>query len=281
MSRLKDTDEFGERMKAYEAVETARKLDPHLPIYARIDGRSFSRFTRGMERPFDARMTAAMIETTGHLVHATHARIGYTQSDEISLVWLADGPASDVLFSGKVQKMVSVLASLAAAKFATVIPPEYADRLPHFDARVFQLPSKEEAANTFLWRAMDARKNAISMVAQSRFSHKALFGKDQKAMLAMLAEVGVDFEQYPACFRRGSFVRRSTVERVLSAEELARIPEAHRPTGPVTRSETKVLDMPPFNKVSNRVEVVFDGAEPGAYQKSKTGGNDGGKVRPD
>jgi tRNA(His) guanylyltransferase len=263
MSSLKETDDFGNRMKAYEAVEMARKLDPLLPIYARIDGRSFSRFTRGMERPFDMRMTAAMIATTQHLVHETHARLGYTQSDEISLVWLADKPESDVFFCGKVQKMVSVLASIAAAKFATVIPPEFAGRLPHFDARVFQLPSKDEAANAFLWRAMDARKNAISMVAQSRFSHKALFGKDQKAMLGMLAdEAGVDFEQFPACFRRGSFIRREVVERMLDDEELARIPEAHRPSDPVMRSEMKILDMPPFNKVTNRVAVVFDGAIP-------------------
>jgi tRNA(His) 5'-end guanylyltransferase len=263
MSRLKDTDDFGNRMKAYEAVETGRKLDPLLPIYARIDGRTFSAFTRGMERPFDVRMTGAMIGTTMHLVHATHARIGYTQSDEISLVWLADQPGSDVFFSGKVQKMVSVLASMAAAKFATVVPREYADRLPHFDARVFQLPSKDEVANAFLWRAMDARKNAISMAAQAKFSHKALYGKEQKAMLAMLTEAGVDFEAaYPASCRRGSFVRREVVERELTEAELSRIPEAHRPIGPVTRSEYKVMDMPPFNKVTNRVAVIFDGANP-------------------
>lgn len=263
MSRLKDTDDFGNRMKAYEAAETARKLDPLLPIYARIDGRSFSRFTRGMARPFDPAMTVAMVETTKHLVHETHARIGYTQSDEISLVWLAEGPLADVLFSGKVQKMVSVLASMAAAKFAQVCPRGYESRLPHFDARVFQLPSKDEAANAFLWRAMDARKNAISMAAQAKFSHKQLFCKDQKAMLAMLAEAGVDFERdYPACFKRGSFVRRVAVERELTELELSRIPEKHRPTGPVMRTDMQVIEMPPFNKVSNRVEVVFDAADP-------------------
>lgn len=262
MGKFKETDEFGNRMKAYEAVETARKLDPMLPIYARIDGRAFSSFTRGMGRPFDARMTAAMVETTKHLVHETNARIGYTQSDEISLVWLADTPESDVLFSGKVQKMCSVLASMAAAKFATVTPEGYGHRLPHFDCRVFQLPSREETANAFLWRAMDARKNAISMVAQAHFSHKALFGKDQRAMLAMLDAAGVDFESFPVVHRRGAFIRRTARERELTTDELARIPEKHRPTGPVMRSEMVVLDMPPFNKVINRAAVIFDGAEP-------------------
>jgi tRNA(His) guanylyltransferase len=262
MSRLKEKDDFGNRMKAYEAVETARKLDPMLPIYARIDGRSFSRFTSGMARPFDLCMTSAMVETTKYLVHETHARIGYTQSDEISLIWLADSPESDVLFSGKLQKMTSVLASMAAAKFACVCPDGYEARIPHFDCRVFQLPSKEEAANAFLWRAMDARKNAISMVAQSKFSHKMLHGKDQKAMLAMLTEIGVEFEDFPVAFRRGSWVMRYAIERLLTTQELESIPEKHRPVGPVIRNEMRVVDMPPFNRVANRPDVIFDGADP-------------------
>lgn len=255
-------DEFGDRMKAYEAVETSRRLDPHLPIYARIDGRSFSRFTRGMERPFDMRMIEAMCETTAHLVHESHARIGYTQSDEISLVWLAETPESDVFFSGKVQKMASVLASMAAAKFARVCPPGFEHRLPHFDCRVFQVPDRDEAANAILWRALDARKNAISMVAQSRFSPKQLHGKGQSDMLEMLASEGVDFEELPAAFKRGTFLRRENFERELTPDELAGIPEAHRPTGPVMRSQIVPLDLPPFHTVLNRVAVIFDGAAP-------------------
>jgi len=258
---LAGNDEFGDRMKAYESVETSRRLDVTLPIYARIDGRSFSRFTRGMERPFDVRMSRAMIDTMAHLVDATHARIGYTQSDEISLVWLAEGERADVLFSGKVQKMVSVLASMAAAKFASVCPAGFEGRLPHFDCRVFQLPSKTEAANAFLWRAMDARKNSISMAAQARFSPKQLHGKRQSDMLAMLAEIGVDFEAMPGFFKDGTFARRKTVERHLTPEELADIPERHRPTGPVQRTVIEEIAGLRFKDVTNREAFVFDGAE--------------------
>lgn len=251
-------DDFGDRMKAYEAVETSRRLDPHLPIYARIDGRGFSRFTRGMERPFDPRMTSAMIETTRHLVEGTHARLGYTQSDEISLVWLAEGETSDVFFSGKVQKMVSVLASMAAAKFARVCPEGFEDRLPHFDCRVFQLPSKIEGANAFLWRAMDARKNAVQMVAQAHFSPKQLHGKTQRDMLEMLVEIGVDFESFPEAFKHGTFLQRRTAARDLTPEEMARIPEKHRPAGPVVRSQVETVKLTgPFNRVDHRVLFVF------------------------
>ena len=179
-----------------------------------------------------------------------------------TLPGLAYGEDSDIFFSGKTLKMVSVLASLAAAKFATVCPEGFADRLPHFDCRVFQLPSRTEAANAFLWRAMDCKKNAISMVAQSLFSAKQLHGKNQVDMHRMVAEAGIVFDSYPAAFRRGAFLRRETISRLLTVEELARIPEKHRPCGPVLRTSVEAIDMPEFHKVTNRVEVIFDGAPP-------------------
>lgn len=267
-----DSDEFGDRMKAYEASETARAFKPSMPIYARIDGRSFSRFTRGMNRPFDARMIASMVETTQRVVRETHARIAYTQSDEISLVWLSDLPGAEPLFGGKVHKLTSVLASLTTACFHRAIGKHFCieserllDMLPHFDARVFQLPTKMEAANAFLWRAMDARKNSVSMAARAHFSAKSLHGKDQAAMRAMLASGGVDFESaYPPCFKWGTWVRRVVAERRLTDNELARIPEKYRPAidAPVLRSNVEVIAMPEFHAVTNRVEVVFDGAAP-------------------
>jgi tRNA(His) 5'-end guanylyltransferase len=272
VSASKSRDEFGDRMKAYEAVEASRALDGFLPIYARIDGRSFSNFTRAMRRPFDERMTAAMVGVTKHLVSSTHARIGYTQSDEISLVWLADAPDSEPLFGGKVQKLTSVLASMAAASMQYEIRQAFdaedanvlCAALPHFDCRIFSLPSKSEAANAFLWRAMDARKNAVSMATRSVYSSKQMHGQDQAAMRAMLAKKGIDFETYPASFKWGTWVRRSNYERSFTAAERERIPQQHRPAADalVTRSEVREIDMPEFRKVSNRIEVIFDSEQP-------------------
>jgi len=257
-------DDLGDRMKAYEAVE-GRRFESGLPIYARIDGRAFSRFTRGMKRPFDPAMSKAMVDTTKGLVADTHARIGYTQSDEISLVWLAEGEAQ-AFFDGRVQKLCSVLAGLATAHFTAALyaSDELRDRargLPHFDCRVLQLPSKAESANMFLWRELDARKNAVSMAAQSVFSHKQLQGKGQRDMLEMLAGAGVDFNAYPASFTRGTFVRRVSVERTLTQAEREAIPEKHRPApeAVVTRTELAVLHMPRFSEVENREAVIFDG----------------------
>ena len=265
MTETASKDELGDRMKAYEGVESQRRLDVSLPIYARIDGRGFSKFTRGMKRPFDPAMSEAMIATTAELVKQTHAALGYTQSDEISLIWApARTEESTTFFDGKVQKLVSVLASLSAAAFdfqLSRVMPERVAQLPHFDCRVFNLPSLDEGANAILWRALDARKNAVQMVAHHHFSHRQLHGQGQAAMLEMMAGINVDFHAFPAAFRHGTFVRRVNERRDLSAQELKRIPLQHRPTGPVMRTEIKAFALEEnFVQVVNRVDFVFNGA---------------------
>ena len=264
--------DFGDRMKSYEAQESGRRFIPLLPVYARIDGRCFSRFTKGMERPYDIAMSRAMIDTTKFLVSETHALIGYAQSDEISLVWLQKQYDSEIFFSGKIQKTVSVLASMAAAAFTRICYADkclrsIAERLtPHFDCRAFQLPSKVEAANVFLWREQDATKNAISMAARSFYSHKELHGKTGPEMQEMLWQKGQNFNDYPAFFKRGTFVRRVVVQRELTAEERVRIPVKHQPPKGevVIRAEIAELEMPNFATVNNRTEVIFETAAPTA-----------------
>ena len=260
-------DALGDRMKDFESHETARRFLPGLPVYARIDGRGFSKFTKGMERPFDARMSAAMIQTTKDLVENTHARIGYTQSDEISLVWQAESYDSGIFFNGKVQKMCSNLASEATMAFVLALLQvgmgDLLGRRPKFDCRVFQLPSQVEAANMFLWRNQDATKNAISMAARHHYPHKALDRKNGSEMQEMLFAKDVNFNNYPPGFKRGTWVRRATVERSFTAEEIERIPEKKRPPADamVTRTVIRAFYLPRFGSVLNREAVVFDGAE--------------------
>ena len=256
-------------MKSYELAETGRRFDPTLPIYARIDGRGFSRFTRNMQRPFDPRMTRCMIETTKHLVDKTHAEVGYVQSDEISLVWSACGEQSDRFFSGKIQKMCSVLASMAAARFAVEYAREFGEislDFPHFDCRVISMPSITEATNMLLWREMDARKNAISMAARHFFSHRELQGKNTKEMTEMMLTKGQRMEDYPTSFTRGTWIKRMTEMRELNHDEMSAIPEKHRPVPGtlVERSKLDTISMPPFNGVSNRENVVFGNEQPTA-----------------
>jgi tRNA(His) guanylyltransferase len=258
-------DDFGDRMKAYEAVEAGRRLDVTLPICARIDGRRFSRFTRGFQKPFDPDLSRAMRETCAFLVEHTHARIGYVQSDEISLVWQAEEPGSSIFFDGRVQKMCSVLAALATAKFASAMaathPEEVAKRVPVFDARVWQVPSREEAANVLLWRSQDSRRNGVLAVGHHYLSAKQMHGKSRTGVRAMLDDMGVDFRKFAYTDLYGEFYQRVTGELPMSEAELVVIPEKYRPTEPVLRSFVEPIGIGYFGEVKDRVGLVFGTAE--------------------
>ena len=258
--------DLGDRMKAYERAEAGRRFLPLLPVYARIDGKNFSRFTKGMERPYDEAMTATMIETTRRLVDETEALAGYTQSDEISLLWYRPDTRSQIFFDGKIFKIVSVTAALTTSIFSELAREHWPERVGKwpiaFDCRAFPLPTKDEAANVCLWRELDATKNAISMAAREHFSHRELFEKNGDEMQEMLFGRDINFDAYPARFKRGTFVLRRTVLKELDAETLARIPPEHQPNGPIERQIIETMDMPQFAKVTNRVAVLFGNARP-------------------
>lgn len=202
-------DELGDRMKAYEKVETGRTLDPNLPIYARLDGRCFSTFTRGFKKPYEEFMLDAMEEVTLYLVEKTGASMGYVQSDEISLVWHYPDEESQPFFGGKQTKLNSVLASMASAKFVAHLYemgyPHLAKKIPSFDCRTINLPSQWEAVNMLRWRYKDATRNAIQSTAQSLYSHKQLNGVSTTKALEMINDK-VNFESYDNAFRYGVFV---------------------------------------------------------------------------
>jgi tRNA(His) guanylyltransferase len=262
-------DALGDRMKGYEAAEAGRRLMPLLPVLARIDGRAFHAFTRGMDRPFDRLFTRCMVETTEALVRETGACMGYTQSDEITLAWHSTDARSQIWFDGRVQKMVSQLAAQATLHFYRaayfLLPGGYAERLPTFDARVWNVPNRTEGANVFLWREWDATKNSLSMAASAYYSHKALLGKHSREKHDMLMAKGINWNDYPASFKRGTYVQRQRVSKPFSAREIELLPAKHEaranPGLIVERQVVGVLDLPPLGQIVNREAVIFEGAD--------------------
>lgn len=270
---MKTKDEFGDRMKLYEMSEAGRKLMPLLPVIARLDGRAFHSFCKGLKRPYDERMSRLMIDCTKYLVQETNASCGYTQSDEITLGWFAAAFDCEIFFDGRVSKMLSILAAMQSVYFNKNLdkhlPEEYSAKMPTFDCRVWCVPNIMEGANAFLWREHDATKNSISMAARTYFSHKQVENKNGPQMQEMLwKEKGINWNDYPAFFKRGTFVQRKKTMKPFTVEELDRLPSKHKArTEPADslffeRTEYAELEMPPFNKVINRPEVIFFGEEP-------------------
>lgn len=264
-------DGLGDRMKGYETAAGAeQRLLSGLPVVVRLDGKAFHTFTRGLNRPYDQRLSELMTSTMGKLVDLTNARIGYTQSDEITLILQAAGLTSEIYFSGRVFKMLSVLAAECSVLFNRAMPlylPEKATDRPVFDCRVFNVPTRAEAVNALIWRQQDATRNAISMAAQSEFSPKQLHGISCNQMQEMLFQKRkINFNDYPVFFKRGTFVQRRTVVRAFTTAELDKLPFKHaardNPDLQIERHEFKVVELPQLTKIVNREDVVFDGADP-------------------
>lgn len=214
MSREKRLDALGDRMKAYEKIETMQKFPPNSILCARIDGRGFSKFTKGLQRPYDERLSKLMIETTKYVVEEHKCLIGFSQSDEMSFIFLNKyGALCD--FDGEKQKLVSSMTSSATAYFNAnlhkYLPEKIGSRLPRFDCRIWAVPDISEATNVILWREQDAIKNSISMAAYHYFSHKDLYKKNGKIMKDMLlTQKDVRWENYPKFFKSGTYVKRVT-----------------------------------------------------------------------
>ena len=111
-------------------------VPPEQYIVVRLDGRGFTKLTKDIwkfEAPFDLRFRDLMVETTAHLMQCGFNIIyGYTQSDEISLLFHLD----DDSFKRKTRKIISILASEASAKFSLLH-----GNIATFDARVCILPN--------------------------------------------------------------------------------------------------------------------------------------------
>lgn len=215
MSSKKSLDALGDRAKYFERIETEATFIPNLPIYVRLDGRAFSNFTKGLSRPYDARLSQLMVETTKFLVQQFNATIGYTQSDEISLVF-KNPYGKGVIFNGKKQKFVSTLASSASAFFNSRLKeflPEKGSEIPTFDCRAFNVPSEDEAANFILWREQDATKNSILMAGYHHFSFREMQKKNTSEIKGMLFEKGVVWEDYPTFFKYGTYVQKEHYDK--------------------------------------------------------------------
>lgn len=262
-------DDLGDRMKMYEKAGTHQLL-PMLPIIARLDGKAFHSFTKGLHKPFDDNFMTLMANTTKYLVEETNAIIGYTQSDEITLIYYSDNFKSQVFMGGKHSKMISILSSMTTAYFnrhlSTYLPSK-SSCCPLFDCRVFNVPTKTEAVNNLIWREQDAVRNSISMLAQNYFSHKELHKKSCDEMQEMLfIEHGINWNDLPATKKRGSYILRRKTRAPFSVEELENLPLKHNarknPNLVVERNIVLPLDLPILTKIANREDVVFNGASP-------------------
>ncbi len=223
-----DKTSLGDRMKGYERIG-APLFVPGLPVVVRLDGVGFSKFTKDLDRPYDKRLSDLMVACTEDLCTISGALIGYTQSDEISLVFTPRTPVYEPWVALKPHKLTSRLASRLTGMFnATNRGALGRGAFAQFDARAFSLPTWGEVRNYLLWRERDATKNSISMAASTVYSHAELMGKDGSERQEMLFAKGINWNDYPPFFKSGTYTIRQRVSMKFTAEELQKLPPKHR-----------------------------------------------------
>jgi tRNA(His) 5'-end guanylyltransferase len=266
-------ENLGDWCKWLEKNFSPDVMIPTLPVIIRLDGNNFHNWTKGLERPFDKNLNELMTRVTMALVEETNAVIGYTQSDEITLILYSDDKKSSIYNDGKKQKILSKLTGKCVTyfnEFRKIYLPNH-DKIANFDCRIYQAPSLHDACLQLLWRENDATKNSVSMLAQSLFPHKELQGLHSGKMQdKMMLEKGVNWNDLEAKYKRGTYIRRVKTSRPFTAEELSELPpnhNAHRnPDLVIERSVVNVVEMPIFSKIENKVDVVFYGEEPKMFE---------------
>jgi tRNA(His) guanylyltransferase len=107
-------DDLDKKMRVYETAADQCVL-PGMFMVARLDGRSFTQLTKKggqFEVPFDERFRDLMVATTESLMTCGfRVMYGYTESDEISLLFAPD----EQLFGRKLRKYNSTLAGARRA----------------------------------------------------------------------------------------------------------------------------------------------------------------------
>lgn len=198
MSKKNGLD-IGNRMKDYERC-FEHILPKRIPVIVRIDGRAFHTITRKrFGKNWSLEFVEQMVEVSKTVANDMGCKFCYSQSDEVSFL-LTDYETvrTDGWFKYDTRKIISISASLAAAVFSRLH-----GRNISFDSRCFSVP-QDDICNYFLWRQLDATRNAIQMAGREYFSHKQLHQKNCNMIQELLfQEHKINFNDYPTVRKRG------------------------------------------------------------------------------
>lgn len=278
-------DVMGDRMKGYEIVANY-KHTARLPVILRFDGNSFSRFTDviKLQKPFDPRMERAMqAAMLAVLNYCSGAKLGYVQSDEISILLRNDQTYRTEPFLGaRIQKLASLCTAVVAVAFDRAMRDEgFTDiPAPSFDCRVFIVPPAD-VNNYFLWRQLDCWKNCIGTYAYwklaekygKKTSQKMLYGQGlAERQEIVFKELGVNCNDLPTLWKRGMCLRKKEVVSplvdVVGEVKFAGLVKAGhaQPGQTITRTLwTPDFEIPRFNEDKGYIEgLLYDELEQAA-----------------
>jgi len=215
MSKLKN------RIEGYQNISDY-KLLPRVPIIISINGRSFSKITSLLDKPYCDRFEECLLNTMLKICAEVEGTIfGYQHNDEIVLVVRNDQNQDTLPWcDNSIQKICSITSSIATSHFTKCCNAINLNLMgePLFTSQIFTAPNIAETINTIIYKQQHNFYTSIQFACFYELIRKydkttikdMLNGLSIDEKIDLLnQECNINFNDYPEVFRRGAACYKS------------------------------------------------------------------------
>jgi tRNA(His) guanylyltransferase len=207
--------------KLKDRIDSYRELSEHkllnrVPIIICINGKSFSKMTSLLEKPYCNKFAEGMWSATLKMcMEIEGAVFGYQYNDEIVIVARNDqNLETEPWYDNRIQKIASVTASIATLSLKTHFTNSDLNLVgePICATQIFAVPNVMEAVNTIVYKQQQNFHTSIQFAC----FYELLKNYDKNTIREMLSglsvdekidllrqECNIDFNSYPLSFKRG------------------------------------------------------------------------------
>ncbi len=210
-----------DRINSYQDLSDYQ-LMKRLPVVIVLNGRSFSKLSSLVDKPFSSDFMELMIAAMVKLCQEVDGVVfAFTFNDQIIIALRNDQTSNtEAWYNNKIQGIVSAASALATLEFNKVRDTKDIKLLGDavFTAKVFVVPSIMELTNTIIHMQQNCFHTALSQACFYELlklhpadkAKQMLAGKSPKEKSEILYdECKIDFNNYPLPFKRGVGAYRS------------------------------------------------------------------------
>lgn len=228
---------LADRMKSYEK-EWRTVLDPNKYYILRLDGRSFSKYTKRFVKPYDTNLMHYMNKAGEAVSREMNSMLTYIQSDEISVFFHSpkkECKSDEMYFGGKNDKILTVSTSIVSNTFnksylTDLLLEDSLEQMrggdgtfsianhkfAEFDCRIIELPNLGEVINYFIWRQKDWIRNSVFMLGYNNFNNKSLNGINTRDLkIKILNEKGIDWNALSDDIKFGRIIQKTYYDKYI------------------------------------------------------------------
>lgn len=201
-----------DRIESYQDITDYKSIGK-IPMVICINGRSFSKATSMISKPYSSEFAEVMAATTLKLCYEVdNAIFGYSFHDEIILILKNDNSS---WYNNKIQKICSATSSLATLHFNNYISELNIKIIGDacFTSQVFNVPNNEEVINTLIYKQNQSYNQSINWACfyellKNNFDRNEvknlMSGLTNEEKIDLLKDsCNIDFKSYPKIFSYG------------------------------------------------------------------------------